>query len=200
MGHARDRSENNQHRRSQRIGIKENARDRNERNQHRRSQQYGVIISVDPLQWTLTQQQKSQVTPMIETTTEREMRQVREAQVLLESSRRYRGNQMKPPWPMLNQMCEYEGVAIDDGVNEMSTLLPTPKTSNKSKCCVTNNMYEHAAKSLLKTITFELEDIKKWAILDSGATSNFLLSDAPVDEERCTQNPITAKLPDGKKV
>ena len=101
---------------------------------------------------------------------------------------------------MMNQMCEYGGVVIDNGMNQMSTLLPTPKTSNKSKCCVTNNMYEHAAKSLLKTITFELEDIKKWAILDSGATSNFLLSDAPVDEERCTQNPITAKLPDGKKV
>ena len=40
---------------------------------------YGVNISVDPVKWTLTQQQKSQVTPMIKTTTELELRQVREA-------------------------------------------------------------------------------------------------------------------------
>ena len=53
---------------------------------------------------------------------------------------------------------------------------------------------------MLKTIDFALEDIKKWAILDSGATSNFLLSDAPMDDERPAQHPITAKLPDGRKV
>ena len=58
--------------------------------------------------------------------------------------------------------------------------------------------YSHAANSLLKTIEFNLEDIKQWVILDSGATSNFLLSEAPMDDERQALNPITAKLPDGR--
>ena len=60
--------------------------------------------------------------------------------------------------------------------------------------------YSHAANLLLKTIHFNLEDIKQLAILDSGAISNFLLSDAPMDDERQTLNPIIAKLPDGRQV
>ena len=38
--------------------------------------------------------------------------------------------------------------------------------------------YAQVAHSMLKTITFNLEDIKDWAILDSGATSQFLVTDA----------------------
>ena len=45
-----------------------------------------------------------------------------------------------------------------------------------------------------------MEDIRQWAILDSGATSNFILAEAPLDDERPAANPITAKLPDGRRV
>ena len=82
----------------------------------------------------------------------------------------------------------------------LKVLAPCPYTP--TNICATNNIkcdvntpskheyhkststYSHAANSLLKTIDFNLEDIKQWAILDSGATSIFLLSDALMDDER----------------
>ena len=73
-------------------------------------------------------------------------------------------------------------------------------TPSKYACHKTTSTYSHAANSLLKTINFNIEDIKQWAILDSGATSNFLLSDALMHDERPSLKPITAKLPDGRRV
>ena len=42
--------------------------------------------------------------------------------------------------------------------------------------------------------------INKWAILDSGATSNFLTTGAHVTNIQPTQTPIVARLPNGDKV
>ena len=57
--------------------------------------------------------------------------------------------------------------------------------------------YAFSAEKLLRTINFDLEDIKEWAILDSGATSHFLVMDAPVDEVKRTNKPINIRQPDG---
>ena len=46
--------------------------------------------------------------------------------------------------------------------------------------------YAFAAGKLLRTINFDIEDIREWAILDSGATSHFLAVDAPVEEVKRT--------------
>ena len=46
--------------------------------------------------------------------------------------------------------------------------------------------YAFAAEKLLRTINFDIEDIREWAILDSGATSHFLVVDAPVEEVKRT--------------
>jgi len=45
-----------------------------------------------------------------------------------------------------------------------------------------------------------METINKWAILDSGATSNFLTTGAHVANIQPTQKPIVARLPNGDKV
>jgi len=45
-----------------------------------------------------------------------------------------------------------------------------------------------------------METINKWAILDSGATSNFLTTGAHVTNIQPTQKPIVARLPNGDKV
>ena len=60
--------------------------------------------------------------------------------------------------------------------------------------------FSYAAKKLLRTINFDLEDIRNWAILDSGATSHFLVVDAPADDVTIATNPISVRQPDGAKV
>ena len=57
--------------------------------------------------------------------------------------------------------------------------------------------YAFAAEKLLRTINFDIEDIREWAILDSGATSHFLVVDAPVEEVERTNRPINVRQPDG---
>ena len=45
-----------------------------------------------------------------------------------------------------------------------------------------------------------LNDIKNWAILDSGATSHFLITQAPANNIRPALKPITARLPNGSTI
>ena len=96
-------------------------------------------------------------------------------------------------------MCVEDNVKCD--VNQYTTTpTPTPCTPSRKSYNKNATKYSHAANSLLKTIDFTIEDIKNWAILDSGATSNFLITDATIEDERPTLNAITAKLPDGRSV
>jgi len=43
-----------------------------------------------------------------------------------------------------------------------------------------------------------MDTINNWAILDSGATSNFLTTGAHVTNIQPTQKPIVARLPNGE--
>ena len=63
-----------------------------------------------------------------------------------------------------------------------------------------SSMYGHAANSLLATIDFNVSDIRKWAVLDSGETGNFLLTDAPMVDKRDAHEPLSVTLPDGTSV
>ena len=60
--------------------------------------------------------------------------------------------------------------------------------------------FAYAASQLLRTVNFDLQDIKDWAILDSGATSHFLVTDAPVINIRPASNPLSVQIPNGQKV
>ena len=57
-----------------------------------------------------------------------------------------------------------------------------------------------AANTLLKTIDFDLEDIRNWAIVDSGATSHFLVTEAPAINIRPAKTPLKARLPNGETI
>jgi hypothetical protein len=70
-----------------------------------------------------------------------------------------------------------------------STLCPTP-----------SHNYAHAASALLRTITTDAPNIKLWAILNSGATSHFLTTDAPTSNIIPASVPLIARLPNGDKV
>ena len=58
---------------------------------------------------------------------------------------------------------------------------------------MTRRHFAFAAEKLLKTVDIDMENIKEWAILDSGATSHFLVVDAPVDDVMRADNPINVK-------
>ena len=60
--------------------------------------------------------------------------------------------------------------------------------------------YGNAANQLLKTVTVNMENVKQWVILDSGATRNFLVTGAHASSITSTDNPISVTLPGGKKV
>ena len=58
----------------------------------------------------------------------------------------------------------------------------------------------YVAGKLLATIDFSVSDIRKWAVLDSGATGNFFVTDAPLNDRTEAHEPLTVTLPDGNKV
>ena len=52
-------------------------------------------------------------------------------------------------------------------------------------------MYVH---NLLPTVDFNQVDLKYWIIIDSGATSNFLVTEAPVVDIVPALNPLTMTI------
>ena len=63
-----------------------------------------------------------------------------------------------------------------------------------------SKMHSYAANQLLETIPINIENVRHWAILDSGATGNFLMTDAHTFSIIPTSNPISMTQPDGSKV
>ncbi len=60
--------------------------------------------------------------------------------------------------------------------------------------------YAFAAAVLLKTISTDAKTIKKWAILNSGATSHFLTTNVPATNICAASVPLVARLPNGERV
>ena len=52
----------------------------------------------------------------------------------------------------------------------------------------------------LSTINLNQHNIHEWAILDSGATSHFLLTTAPTTNKKAALNPLHVTMPDGNQV
>ena len=66
---------------------------------------------------------------------------------------------------------------------------------HKSKRC-----YGYAAASTIRKTALDSENLRNWAILDSGAFSHFLLSTAPVVDKRIANTPLPLTLPNGDVV
>ena len=62
------------------------------------------------------------------------------------------------------------------------------------------NVFGFAANFLLTMVKINMRNVQEWAILDSGATSNFLVSTAPMSNVQPTMTPLTVKLPDGANI
>ena len=52
----------------------------------------------------------------------------------------------------------------------------------------------------LSTVDIKLTNIREWAILDSGASSHFLVVGAPVTNKQVAVAPISVTLPDSDQV
>ena len=63
-----------------------------------------------------------------------------------------------------------------------------------------SDIHNYAANQLLKTVNVNMENVRQWAIFDSGATSNFPMTDAHILSVTPVINPIRVTLPDGSKV
>ncbi len=53
---------------------------------------------------------------------------------------------------------------------------------------------------LLKTISTDAKTIKRWAVLDLGATSHFLTTNLPATNICAASVPLVARLPNGERV
>ena len=87
------------------------------------------------------------------------------------------------------------------------TMSPTPTLTLKAeqdlpaqRDPMQKTRYAYAANSLLSTIRLTKENIKDWAILDSGATSHFLIVEAPTRQSEVAGDPLIVRLPDGARV
>lgn len=55
-------------------------------------------------------------------------------------------------------------------------------------------------KPQLQTICVNQENVEQWAIVDSGATSNFLMISSPTKNRRPATKPINVTLPNGESI
>ena len=84
--------------------------------------------------------------------------------------------------------------SVADTIPEQPRRFLTPKPP------VQRSRYAYAANDLLSTIKFTAANIKEWAILDSGATSHFLIVEAPTRQRDVASDPLIVRLPDGARV
>ena len=87
------------------------------------------------------------------------------------------------------------------------TMSPTPTPTLKAeqdlpaqRDPIQKSRYVYEANSLLSTIRLTKENTKDWAILDSGATSHFLIVEAPMRQSEVAGDPLIVRLPDGARV
>ena len=76
-------------------------------------------------------------------------------------------------------------------------LAKAPRMPNLQKTHKARSQYGYAANTLLATVDINMRKIKECAILDSGATSHFLVLEAPTTNVQPAINPLIGRLPDG---
>jgi hypothetical protein len=102
---------------------------------------------------------------------------------------------MMPYYAQYQQPPSLWQLGVDDGKTKINT-----NVNFTLPCLIPTNNYAFAASVLLKTISTNVNTIKQWAILDSGAISHFLTTNVPATNIVPTNKPIIAHLPNGKRV
>ena len=93
---------------------------------------------------------------------------------------------------------QYGGNA-NDGISQsdryMKAFTPmNPINLWDNKPQVGDTRYGYAASSILRTVSLTSENLRNWAILDSGASSHFILATSPIVNKRVADKPLTKKM------
>ena len=73
--------------------------------------------------------------------------------------------------------------------------MPTPTLTNNNN--IMRTPYAFAAEAMLQSLPSKSRNTIDWAIADSGATSHFLMTSAPVIVKEPASSPLSVKLPNG---
>ena len=110
---------------------------------------------------------------------------------------------MMTPYAAPNQQPQYQANQQQQGYYFLQAGAGSNKLDipvNLSRRPIPTQNYALAAAILLKTILTDAATIRNWAIIDSGATSHFLTTDAPATNIIPVTVPLIAYLPNGDKV
>ena len=97
------------------------------------------------------------------------------------------------------------GVICDKQVRRIMVQTFFEQYNNYSNLTLINvplqqTQYQYAAENLLREVQLTSENLRKWAILDSGAYSNFILSTTPLPNKNISDKPLKVRLTNGRTV
>ena len=82
----------------------------------------------------------------------------------------------------------------------MPSSTPTPCVIPQPPLASANSMYGFAAAAMLPSITLTEKNRLSWAILDSGASSHFLIPNARCTDTKVATTPLRIRIPNGQTV
>ena len=94
----------------------------------------------------------------------------------------------------------YNDNTLDSALNLPLQKVPTQFRRNPGNQPAITRRYGFAASSILSTIQFDRWNVIKWALLDSGTTSHYIMTTAPVRKKIKAINPVTVIMPNGIQV
>ena len=80
-------------------------------------------------------------------------------------------------------------------MNSLNPMNPVNLYGNKPQ--VGHTKYLYSASTILQEVSLTSENLRRWAILDSGASSHFLFSTAPISNKIVADRPLGVKFPNG---
>ena len=86
----------------------------------------------------------------------------------------------------------------DKYMNSLNPMNPINLFGNKPR--VGHTKYGYASSTIMQEVSLTSDNLRRWAILDSGASSHFLLSTAPVLNKMVADRPLRVKFPNSDTV
>ena len=99
------------------------------------------------------------------------------------------------------RVINYNNNTLYSTLNVPPKKVPTQFRRNHPNCqSAITKSYGFVASSVLSTIQFDRQNIINWAILDSSATSHYIMTTAPIRNKIKAINPVTVTMPNGTRV
>ena len=112
---------------------------------------------------------------------------------------RARNSYTKPLVPTIQNLPTVDETQVSN-TQEFDISKITSRNVNKSSSPPIAQKYQFVVNTLAKGVHIDMGTIRKWAVLDSGATGNFPMTNVHAYAVEPTKEPISVTLPDGNKV